>query len=298
MAVEVLLKRIETEPDPAVHTSSHWIRYGKEIGGRLEAIYQPHPITRAFKFLDRFSYRRVTAQYRNYPEVWKAAKQLTRDLSGGLTFNVFKSAAALALLLDHWEEYRLSPRNFLLIGDGPGYLGALLRRFLPATRLYSVDLPRMLLLQAGTHKKADSAVQFSVLPEAARDGVAFVFPEDLEKIAEPIDCAVSMASMQEMPNKSIDAYFRFLRQRGSKNSRFYCVSREKKTLPGGETTEFYSYPWNEKDKIFLDGECPYYTHFFGSPSSARGPRFLGIRIPLINYFDGPMMHRLVRLAPQ
>lgn len=279
----------EIEPDPIQHVSSHWAQYGSKIGGRLEAIYRPHPATRFFKLLDRISYRRVTQGIRSYPPVWEATQRLARDLSGGLTFNVFKSAAAAALLSDHWQEHRLSPRTFLLIGDGAGFLGALLRRLVPSARIYSVDLPRMLLIQAGTYRKADPA---------AGDRVTFVSPEDLERISEKIDCAVSIASMQEMTTRSIASYFAFLRKQNSgPDSRFYCVSRRRKVLPAGEVSEFNAYPWSARDTLFIAGECPYYTHFFSHETFERGPRVFGIRVPFLNFFDGPMMHRLARLNP-
>ena len=297
-AVDLLIKKVETEPNPTHHTSSHWIQYGNQVGGRLEAIYRPHPVTRFFKLLDRISYRPVTQRLQSYPPVWKTAKRLVRDLSAGLTFNVFKSAAALALLLDHWQEHRLSPRTFLLIGDGAGFLGALLRRLIPSARIYSVDLPRMLLIQAGTYQKADPAVEFSISPEAVVDQVTFVFPEELERIPERIDCAVSIASMQEMTTQSIASYFAFLRRQNSgPGSIFYCVSRQRKVLPAGEVSEFSAYPWSPHDTLFIDGECPYYTHFFSHETSERGPKVFGLRVPFLNFFDGPMNHRLVRLSP-
>ena len=112
-----------------------------------------------------------------------------------------------------------------------------------------------------------------------------------------VDCAINIASMQEMNEFSIASYFMFLRRSTTPSSRFYCVNRLRKDLPGGEVTSFKDYPWQEDDEVFIDGPCPYYAHFFGHPMLPKGPRVLGVRVPFVNYFDGIMMHRLARLAP-
>lgn len=104
----------------------------------------------------------------------------------------------------------------------------------------------------------------------------------MERIAEEIDCAISIASMQEMNEVSIAAYFTFLRWRSKPSSRFYCVNRLQKELPGGEVTSFYAYPWREDDEVFMDGPCPYYTHFFAPYTIPNGPRLFGVRVPFIN----------------
>lgn len=104
--------------------------------------------------------------------------------------------------------------------------------------------------------------------------------------------------MQEMTRFSIETYFRFLRRRSQPQSRFYCVNRARKTLVGGEVNEFAAYPWRPEDEVFLDGPCPYYTHYLAPYTTACGPRILGLHLPCVNTFDGLHWHRLVRLAPE
>lgn len=309
--IEALLEVIEKEPYPAGYTSSYWQEYGaKNIvergrvspitqGYGLGEVFNPGVRGRTLHVLERLSYWQLTAGLRHYPSVWQAAKRLARDLSFRLTFAVWKSAVALAVLADHWTEYRLSPRTFALIGDGYGFLGALIRRYQPGSRMYCIDLPKTLVFQAQTHEMADRRVSLSVL---STDGVAgadvvFVLPQDVERITDDIDCAINIASMQEMNEFSITSYFSFLRRRSAPHSRFYCVNRLRKELPGGEISAFNDYPWHSDDEIFIDGLCPYYTRFFGLPTLPNGPRLLGVRVPCINYFGGVHMHRLVRLAP-
>src|SRR3989338_3815606 len=127
--------------------------------------------------------------------------------------------------------------------------------------------------------------------------VNFVMPQNIELIDEPIDFAINVSSMQEMPYSSIETYFRFLRKRSHSSSRFYCLNRRRNELIGGEVLEFDKYPWDKKDQIFLHGICPFHTHFFslrrafnayGQPT--KGPKIFGWRVPFVNYFDGEAVH--------
>lgn len=202
----------------------------------------------------------------SYPPIWKESKSLAEDRSFDLTFAVWKQSVALSLPTDYWAAYNLAPRVFAVIGDGYGFSGALIRRHFPNSRVYSVDLPKILLFQAHAHE-----------------------------IADHIDCAFNMASMQEMNDYIISPYFNFHRSRSTPSSRFYCVNQLRIKLPEGEVTSFLDYPWHHDDEVFIDGRCPYYTHFAGRTGLNR-PRVFGMRVPFINYFDGPVMHRLVHLT--
>ena len=126
--------------------------------------------------------------------------------------------------------------------------------------------------------------------------LTYLLPEQCELIEEEIDCAVNVASMQEMTRQSIAGYFRFLRRRATNRSRFYCVNRLHKELPDGETTDFYQYPGSGQDEVFVDGPCPYYSHYLSSYAAPNGPRIWGLRVPFVNYFDGVHHHRLARLS--
>lgn len=309
--IESLLEIVDKDPLPAAWTSSHWQRYGREtfierraehlvlrpVG--FEGIERPRFRGGILHLVERLSYRSVTSQLKSYAPIWRMSKQLARDLSGGVNFYVFKSTCALAVLTEHWRASRLSPRTFALIGDGYGFLSALIRRWQPGSRLYCIDLPKMLVFQASTHEKADPRTTMSVLSANHSDGtdITFVLPQDIERIPDKIDCAINIASMQEMNEFSIASYFTFLRRRSTTRSRFYCVNRHHKELPGGAVASFTGYPWREDDEVFIDGPCPYYAHFLAGYTLPNGPRVLGMRVPFINYFDGIHMHRLARLVP-
>lgn len=309
--VQSLLEVVEKEPYPAPHTSRYWREEGERLALRREgeklllggygigATHTPSPIRSLVHAVERISYRRVTRSLRSYASVWRLAEGLAKDLGWGLSFDIWKSAVVLSILVDHGEDGRLRPKTFAVIGDGAGFLSALIRRRFPEARIYCLDLPKALVFQAQTHRCADGDIPLMRLGfNGARGAVTtLVLPQEAEGISEILDCAINVASMQEMNTQSIASYFTFLRRRSGPSSRFYCVNRFEKELPGGERTRFKTYPWQEEDEIFLDGPCPYYSHFFAPYTVARGPRLLGLRIPFVNGFDGPMFHRLVRLAP-
>ncbi len=308
---ESLLEQVRLNPYPKEHTSLYWQSEGENLSIQRreeDLLFKGFGIApsgregvawKTFHALERASYGGVTSRLRSYGKTWTALRQLARDLSIRVSYDIWKSAVILAILADHWEEHRLSPRTFAMIGDGSGILGALVRRVRPGVRMFCIDLPKALTFQSYFHSRADGQVRLSraLAPGQGNADVVFVLPQEAESVSEPIDCAVNIASMQEMNACSIQSYFQFLRKRSRADSRFYCVNREEKKLPGGETSRIDGYPWGAKDQVFLDGPCPYYTHTLSRCMRPTGPRWLGIRIPFVNSFDGPMRHRLVHLEP-
>ena len=200
-----------------------------------------------------------------------------------MTFDTWKQTVALSYVLDHCHLNGLAPQTFAVIGDGPGFLSTLIRRQFPNSKIYCIDLPKILIFQAQAHMLSQPDVSMSILsaPHINTTDVTFVQPKDIQKLPETIDCAFNICSMQEMDSHSIEEYFKFLRERSVSTSRFYCVNRLSKKMPDGQIINFLSYPWHQEDLIFMDG----------------GPRAFGVRIPLVNYFDGPIHHRLVHLDP-
>ena len=307
--IEELLKVAASEPLPLEDVSSFWNLHGsKTVVERTddELVLVPsgfHSLGLSSKFgvaasfAERISYWLVTARLRSHSSIWATAKRLSTDLGMHLDYNAWKQTESLAVLTDHWKKHDITPKSFAVIGDGAGFLGALFHRRYPNSHIYSIDLPQMLVFQAQTQVSAGHGNLISHLQDSsdAPTGVTFVLPKDIESISEEIDCAINIASMQEMNERSIDSYFRFLRSRSTPNSLFYCINREEKELPGGEIVKFSDYPWLGEDRIFIDGPCPYYTHYLGR-TMPKGPWLLGVRIPFINYLDGKIIHRLVHLA--
>lgn len=310
--INSLLDLAESNAFPDKHTSSHWAQYGKDVSVQkngvgllmkssgFETVHKGSSAARALHAIERFSYRAESARYKSFPHVWRHALDLTKAQSGTPNFNVFKTACITSLLLDHFTASKISPRRFVIIGDGYGFLGLLIRKAFPDALLTCIDFPKMLIFQANNHLSLNPGLRVSLFRNTgdAKDAELTLAPvEDYSKLDFEIDCAINIASMQEMNRFSIEGYFSFLRKRSGPESRFYCLNRRRKVLPAGEVADFYDYPWSPKDEIFVDGPCPFYRYFMARSTSSNGPRIMGLRIPFVNYFDGEHMHRLVHLDP-
>ena len=93
--------------------------------------------------------------------------------------------------------------------------------------------------------------------------------------------------MQEMDPPVIEKYFNNLRSAAvNKEIHFYCANREEKILPDGTLTRFSKYPWSSKDKVKVDELCPWHQSTYS------------YKPPFYRPLDGPIRHRLVKLAPQ
>lgn len=304
--LKALLDIVEQEPLPEQDTSSHWRVFGERTrvkfqNGKLALHGDGFGVTR-LNTLNRFAYfwgerfyQPYTAQVKSFDHTLRLAKKLAKDVSFDLSFDMWKQVVALSLLRDHWEAYRLSPQTFALIGDGYAFLGALIRRVLPQARLYCVDLPKILVFQVQTFLNADPSAEMSLYPQDDKVcNINFVLPQHIEGISETIDCAINITSMGEMKKTSIAAYFDFLRKRSSETSRFYCLNRVAKEHPNGDVIAFDHYPWHKDDEVFFDELCPYHTHYWHSRVLTPALPFL--RLPALIEFDGPLKHRLLRLA--
>ena len=312
--IDALLKHAETGTIPQAYISSHWRYHGSRTlveqgarGLRLEAdgfevVSRMSWKGRALHTAERWSYLPVTSRLPHFPAIWRAARQLVHDLSGDPNFTVLSSVCVLALLEHHWRSHELFPKTFALIGDGHGFLGALIRRWLGRPiRVYCIDLSNVLIFQVQTHRLADPTARITLLSPERQDlssDIICVLPHQIEAIPETIDCAINIRSMQEMNAFSIASYFSFLRRRSTPTSRFYCANvYNQKRLYGGDSVHFANYPWRPDDEMFVDEICPYFHHWFAPYTRPGGPKVLGVRLPFVNAF-GSVAHRLVRLASQ
>lgn len=103
--------------------------------------------------------------------------------------------------------------------------------------------------------------------------------------AVPMGLAVNMVSMQEIDPPVIARYFEAMRHSARPGPAFYCCSREEKTLPNGTVTRFQDYPWQPEDRILVDELCAWNQDYHST------------RPPFYRPYDGPIRHRLLRLAP-
>jgi hypothetical protein len=240
----------------------------------------------------------------------KIALELTARIPWGchyLSYDLFRQIDALATVQRHFSPDPGERFSAVVIGDGFGFLAAMLKRVYPGVSLVLVDLGKTLFFQCLYLQALYPACRHEVVSEFSerdrihqRQTADFVYcpAEMLEQLRErKYRLAVNVCSMQEMNNKEIARYFRYLRTHADAEALFYCCNRESKILPDGEKVEFERYPWAETDRYLVDGHPSVYDFWLSTRLKGNGPRLLGCQVPFLGGPDGPIRHRLAKLSP-
>ena len=217
------------------------------------------------------------------------------------TFDVFRQVCSLAALKRHLSpEMRRGLLSTLTIGDGYSVLSSMVKSIFTDSVLVLVDIRRTPLFQGYYCQKTHPGLANEYVPDVSGlNDVNFVYcPTEQSGSLEKFnfDIAVNIASMQEMNSSTTVMYFAFLQKCLRPDNLFYCCNRESKTLMGGEVFEFLGYPWEADDSYFVDGYRPWLRYFFGRSFANNGPRLFEFRVPVVNYYDGEVRHRLAKLA--
>lgn len=258
-------------------------------------------ITKIFSWMTIASYMRQFIYRDELLVLMKKGVALAKRMGLVFSYDCFRQVCSLNLIMEKvvMKKERLTVIN---IGDGYGFLSALIKELFPNSLICLVDIGKTLLFQAYYCRKAHPDCPHRLVsdlngtvhpPDSGFLYCPAEYLEELDKIS--FDVAINIASMQEMNQTSINRYFDFLRHHMAPSNLFYCCNREEKRMPGGEISRFLSYPWMNMDIHQLDEPCPWHHYFFSSSRAFHGPRFLGIRLPFINYFDGLHRHRLTIL---
>jgi len=296
--------------------SSHWKLHSEQFNVKLEEkegyiyihslqglgfgdLITRDPFKKLLNYICNFSYFAKLPQRTNVVKLLIPSLKICKSMGAYFSFDCLKQVYALELIMRHTSMKRKNKRLvFLIIGDGYGFLSSLIKAVIPNSTVVLVDIGKVLLFQSIYCQKAHpKALHFGIEEGYKKELVDFLYcpTEDLEKLTFTFDIAVNIASMQEMNASTVERYFQFMRKNCNKDNLFYCCNRESKTMPGGEVSEFRKYPWDTRDKHLVDEYCPWYKYSLAYRQTKYGPKLLGIRIPFINYFAGPIMHRLTIL---
>lgn len=247
------------------------------------------------------SYLTHLPRRKNVLQLRAVAARLCHLMGLDPTVDVMRQVYSLELIMRHLPvEFSRKRRNVLVIGDGAGVMSALFKSIFPNSTLALVDIGRTLLFQAYHCQRAHPGCVHELAGEVTDPlNVDFVYcpTELLEKLESfKFDLVINIDSMQEMNNSTIDRYFTFLRSRLDPTNLFYCCNRESKTLFDGEVVDFEKYPWENGDRIIVDGPCPWHRYRFAAARGSRSPHVLGMRVPFVQYYAGRTVHRLAVLA--
>lgn len=228
----------------------------------------------------------------------KIALKICKKMGFYFSFDVFKQVCSLALINRNYvtKQKRL---NFLIIGDGYGFLSSLIKAVYPNSTIILIDIGKTLLFQSfycqlahpsGIHRSIFDEDMFDVNNISSMDFI-YCPTEHIQKLEKiKYDVAINIASMQEMNYETIRQYFSMMRSSMNENNLFYCCNRELKKLIGGEVIEFDKFPWKKDDKFLVDEYCPWYKYAVSTQKI-----FNIIKLPLFTRFE-PVKHRLTILA--
>lgn len=263
-------------------------------------------ISRVFSWITIGSYLFQIKNKRELIRLIRIAIPIAKKMGLLFSYDCFRYVCSLNLIMSNMRVKDKKRINIINIGDGYGFLSALIKEVFPDSLICMVDLGKTLLFQAYYCGKSHpdhshfliTDITKDMIKEADIDKCDFLYCpaeyiESLKGIS--FDIAINIASMQEMNENSIKAYFEFLRVHMTSDNLFYCCNREVKEMQGGEISRFYAYPWLQEDVHLIDDYCPWYKYFLSVQKAKNGPSFFKLRIPFINYFDGDILHRLTIL---
>jgi len=302
---------------PEHMVSSHWRRLHKSFevtfdGGEIVALRgsgfgYAHKMTMAgklFSWATIISYFGALNRRRELIDLLKKGVSLADRMGVPFSYNCFRQICTFGLLSRKFNF--CGGERILIIGDGFGFLSAFIKEMLPEAKITLIDLGKTLLFQvyycSRAHPKAGHLLPFDVRTEKPNPEVmnaSFVYcPAEYMKVLKDFkyDIAINIASFQEMNSETVSKYFDFMRGSLKKDNLFYCCNRIEKIMVGGEVSRFFSYPWQKEDIYLVNEYCPWHRHFLSPQLSTRGPKLRGVRIPFVNYFDGPVFHRLTVLS--
>ncbi len=302
---------VKSNIDADSYTSSHWQELHKNVNVVFDAdnvallagtgfgdLQNRSLVYRCCSAMTILCYLIILKQRGQLIQLFPEAVRLSKKIGLYFTYDAFRQVCVLAAL----EPYLKKPGvRVIIIGDGYGFLSALIKNKYPQAKISLLDLGKTLLFQAYDCQKAFTQAQFHLVTTGgtipANADFVFCPTEDLECLSsQEFDIVINVASMQEMNSQTIKRYFDFLRRTIAKDGVFYCCNREEKIMPGGEVARLNEYPWDKDDQFVWDEVCPWYRFFLSFQRGTQGPKIGKIRIPLINYFDGVVRHRLVKFA--
>jgi hypothetical protein len=305
-AIDYLITQIDGEDSEA---SSHWRFYHKNFfvndDRTISGIQGFGGCRPPFRGVQAIVHKALQRKFRlmaqGFPEFARLddiALNMVEKQIRAYDLDVLRQTITLAFLSHH---LKLSQQHSVIavIGDGFASMATLLLASKLAKYVILVNLNKTLLVDliyfqkwANHHLDQDinlvtdvDDVQDVILAEKQGGVIALQASNHALLTHFPIDLVINIASMQEMDNNVIDAYFEDMRAISkTKALHFYCCNRKEKKLPDGTLTKIFEYPWCENDQILHDELCSWHQEYYS------------YRPPFYYPYDGPIHHRLVRMV--
>jgi len=285
--------------------SSHWRHYASLIkcdldrsgrmrlsaGSGLGCTQQGSAADRLVSAICRLSYMNRVKERDDVRYLSKKAAANIRKIGSYLSYDFFRQIVSFVCIRRHLDRTPDGLRgDVLMIGDGYGFLSALIKSVYPQARIALVDIGKILIFQAVNIQTIFPFCRHALISDGgagpgSHDNADFVYcPADRLDLLRGMRyrLIINISSMQEMEMKVINRYFDIMRS-STGEGYFYSCNRVERELWKGIYIRTIDYPWHKKDDIVVDELCPWYQKL---PSS---------RPPFSKLPKGPYHHRLVKL---
>lgn len=182
----------------------------------------------------------------------RAVNDLAQRTDRVINQDFIRLAKSAEKIVQHVEIY--GSKRVLIIGDGWGTLGCILKELRPELQIVQVNLGRSLLFDLAFSSKALRHCEHRLI-----DGLSEVMDQDFsylpaEKISlenANIDLFIAIESFQEMDIEIVNDYFELIRGQ-EVVSYLYSANRLSKTLPDGSVIRKKDYGWSFQDKVIFE----------------------------------------------
>jgi putative sugar O-methyltransferase len=160
-----------------------------------------------------------------------------------------KSAESIVHHIDANKSKRV-----LIIGDGWGTLGCILKELRPELQIIQVNLGRSLLFDLAFSSKALNNYEHNLIysfSEILLQDFVYMPAEEISTQNANIDLFIAIESFQEMDIEIVNDYFELIRGQ-EVVSYLYSANRLSKTLPDGSVIRKKDYGWSFQDKVIFE----------------------------------------------
>jgi len=273
--------------DPKIHTpatSSFWRHYGENarvvpleesksflLGGLYAGDYENKSQMNLFDLLKNFPvYLSAKLAYLSLNDDWQAAvRQVSSNTNRIVNPDFVRIARSCQSLVA--SAGSLDKKRVIVIGDGFGTCGSLIRSVFPNASILYINLGRSLVFDISfTYKAFPEAVHVGGESELNWELGSFTYlpAEDLKDQTLGGDVYIAMETFQEMDLNIIRRYFSLMR-REKKPPILYSANRTSKTLPDGTVINNKDFGWESYDQV-LSHSIPWWLNW----GVRRRPPFL------------------------
>jgi hypothetical protein len=265
--INALWKRFFTDSTPLSEaTSSYWQHYGAStqvhpepgtknyyLGGLYAGDYvntnHMSKLERITNLHIRFVSRALLSILS--PEWQKAVAYISSQTGRIINPDFIRIAKSLQSL-----EKAIGPlggKKIVVIGDGFGTCGSLIKFVFPMASILYINLGKSLAFDVSFSFKAfPNSLHLDAKDNAyfAEGSFTYLPAEDVRAVALGADVYIALETFQEMDLKVINRYFRIMRLE-SISPILYSANRVSKTLPDGSVINNKDYGWVPGDSIIL-----------------------------------------------